>query len=54
MQDVYDAVGAVPREGVTFNNVIKPLIDLDGDAHTHSGVLSVSIEGLMKPFLTYL
>eukprot|EP00092_Neocalanus_flemingeri_P009866 GFUD01010635.1.p1 GENE.GFUD01010635.1~~GFUD01010635.1.p1 ORF type:complete len:787 (+),score=201.65 GFUD01010635.1:408-2768(+) len=40
MKDVYDNVGGVPREGVNFANVIKPLIDLDGDVHTQSGVLT--------------
>ena len=42
MEDVYDTVGAVPREAVSFENVIKPLIDLDGQIHYQSGVLSVS------------
>ena len=42
MEDVYDAVGAVPREGVSFENVIKPLIDLNGEIFYQSKVLSVS------------
>merc|ERR1712106_989751 len=42
MHDCYDSVGAVPREGVTFENVIKPLIDLDGDAHTEGLTLTFS------------
>ena len=41
MKDVYDSVGAVPRESVTYENVIKPLIDLDGDVHTESGTITV-------------
>merc|ERR1711892_72473 len=40
MKKVYDYVGAVPRESVNFDNVIKPLIDLDGDVHTQSGALT--------------
>ena len=43
MKNVYDYVGAVPRESVNFDNVIKPLIDLDGDVHTQSGALTVSV-----------
>ena len=42
MTKVYDSVGGVPRESVNFENVIKPLIDLDGDIHTQSGALTVS------------
>eukprot|EP00090_Calanus_glacialis_P007989 TRINITY_DN1635_c0_g1_i1.p1 TRINITY_DN1635_c0_g1~~TRINITY_DN1635_c0_g1_i1.p1 ORF type:complete len:781 (-),score=191.71 TRINITY_DN1635_c0_g1_i1:71-2413(-) len=42
MTKVYDSVGGVPRESVNFENVIKPLIDLDGDIHTQSGALTFS------------
>ena len=42
MEDVYNAVGAVPKEGVCFENVIKPLIDFEGEVHYQKGVLSVS------------
>ena len=31
MKEVYDSIGAVPRESVSFENVIKPLIDIDGE-----------------------
>ena len=41
MKEVYDSVGAVPRESVTYENVIKPLVDLDGDVHTESGTITV-------------
>jgi len=40
MENVYDNVGSVPRENVNFQNIIKPLIDLDGDVTTQSGVLT--------------
>jgi len=40
MKEVYDSVGAVPRESVTYENVIKPLVDLDGDVHTESGTIT--------------
>ena len=41
MEDVYNTVGAIPREAISFENVIKPLIDLDGEDLYQSGVLSV-------------
>ena len=41
MKEVYDSVGAVPRESVTYENVIKPLVDLDGDVHTESETITV-------------
>ena len=34
MKKVHDQVGAVPKEDVTFENVLKPLIDFD-DKYTH-------------------
>ena len=42
MEDVYDTVGAVPREAVRFENVIKPLIDSYGENYNQKKVLSVS------------
>ena len=42
MEDVYDTVGAVPREAVRFENVIKPLIDSYGENYNQKNVLSVS------------
>ena len=42
MEDVYDTVGAVPREAVSFKTVIKPLIDLDGDKLSQNHIFSVS------------
>ena len=42
MENVYDNVGGMPGESVSFKNVIKPLIDLDGDMHTQIQTLTVS------------
>jgi len=42
MKQVYDDVGAVPREGVSYNNVIKPLVDLDGDVKTRSETITLA------------
>ena len=44
MEDVYDTVGAVPREAVSFENVIKPLIDLDGEKLSQIHISSVSFQ----------
>jgi len=33
---VYDAVGSVDKEKVTFDNVIKPLVDIDREAYTRT------------------
>ena len=49
MEDVYDTVGAVPREAVSFENVIKPLIDLDGEKHYQDHIYIVSFENLYSP-----
>ena len=43
MRTVYDQVGWVPWEKVNFDNTLKPLIDLDGELHWQSGVVTVSI-----------
>jgi len=40
MKNVYDDVGKVAREEITFKNVIQPLIDLDGEYHTQSNALT--------------
>jgi len=39
MKNVYDDVGKVAREEITFKNVIQPLIDLDGEVYTQSVAL---------------
>lgn len=41
METVYDQVGWVPREKVNFHNTLKPLIDLEGELHWQSGVITV-------------
>ena len=43
MRTVYDQVGWVPQDKVNFDNTLKPLIDLDGELHWQSGVVTVSI-----------
>ena len=43
MRTVYDLVGWVPEDKVNFDNTLKPLIDLDGELHWQSGVVTVSI-----------
>ena len=42
MEDVYNTVGAVPREDVSFENVIKPLIDLEGEVANKRWIFVVS------------
>ena len=42
MSTVYDQVGWVPQDKVNFDNTLKPLIDLDGELHWQSGVVTVS------------
>ena len=42
MKAVYDRVGAVPATEISFASVLKPLIDLDGEMHWKSGVVTVS------------
>ena len=42
MKVVYDTVGSVPAQGVTLANVLKPLIDLDGEVQYRVGALTVS------------
>ena len=39
---MHDSVGAVSKEDVRFENVIKPLIDLDGYTHTQLFAIKVS------------
>ena len=43
MRTVYDQIGWVPKDKVNFDNTLKPLIDLDGELHWQSGVVTVSI-----------
>ena len=43
MRTVYDQVGWVPQDKVNFDNTLKPLIDLDGELHWQSGVVTVRI-----------
>merc|ERR1719422_1285083 len=40
MQTTYDQVSWVPKDKVNFDNTLKPLIDLDGDIHWQSGVIT--------------
>ena len=42
MQTTYDQVAWVPEDKVTYDNTLKPLIDLDGEVHWQSGVITVS------------
>ena len=50
MEDVYKAVGAVPRDDISFENVIKPLIDIEGEVHTKTEFLWVSAYDLKIDF----
>ena len=35
VKTVYDNVGGVEKENISFENIIKPLMDLDGDISNH-------------------
>ena len=43
MESVHSRVGNIPKESVTFDRVIKPLIDLDGHIRRQFGTLLVSL-----------
>ena len=42
MNATYDQVAWVPRDKVSYDNTLKPMIDLTGEVHWQSGVITVS------------
>ena len=46
-------VSWVPKDKVNFDNTLKPLIDLDGDIHWQSGVITVGILSITIISLVY-
>jgi len=51
MRTVYDQIGWVPKDKVNFDNTLKPLIDLDGELHWQSGVVTFMKNVAVDPTL---
>merc|ERR1719251_483308 len=51
MRTVYDQIGWVPKDKVNFDNTLKPLIDLDGELHWQSGVVTFMKNVALDPEL---